>query len=384
MTGGVAGPLAGIRILEVGHILAGPYAGMLLADLGADVIKVEPSGGDLSRQVGFDYVDEHNVYFASINRNKRSVVIDLSSREGRAELGALAATAHALVVNMRPSAIRKLGLDYESLKQFNPRIVCVAVTGFGLDGPGAEWPAFDYIIQAGTGIAAMTGEPDGPPTLAGYSAVDNSAGIMAALGLVAKVLEGKGGQVEVSLYDTMLSQLNYKAAAYLNAGKVPERHPLGSHNFYVPAQLFETAEGYVALFISHDEFWRRLCTEVGRPEWADDDRFSTMHARFENRTELLEALAGLLKEASAAEWVERLRPLGLPVGAVIDLGEALDGELVAARGMVASIETEEGPLRVVGNPIRCLGVEQAYRAPPRLDEHGEELLGEALGGAQST
>src|SRR5262245_42591169 len=178
---------------------------MLLADLGADVIKIEPSGGDLSRQVGSHTVDEHTVYFASLNRNKRSVHIDLTSGEGQAELSALAATAHALLVNLRPSTIRKLGLDYESLRRHNPRIVCVALTGYGLDGPAAEWPAFDYVIQAGTGVAAMAGEPDGPPELAGYSAVDNSSGIMAGLGLVAKVLEGRGGQVDVPLFDVMLS-----------------------------------------------------------------------------------------------------------------------------------------------------------------------------------
>jgi len=376
MGSSMVGPLAGIRVLEVGHILAGPYAGMLLADLGADVIKIEPVGGDLSRQVGYDFVDEHNVYFASINRNKRSVFIDLASDQGRAALGRLAATAHALVVNTRPTAIRKLGLDYESLRHFNPRIVCVAVTGFGLDGPGAEWPAFDYIIQAGTGVASMTGEPDGPPTLAGYSAVDNSAGIMAALGLVAKVLEGKGGQVDVSLYDTMLSQLNYKAAAYLNAGTVPARRPLGGHNFYVPAQLFETADGFLALFISHDVFWAKLCAEVGQPGWATEPRFATMHARSENRAALVELLSAVLREDSAAQWVERLRPLGVPVGAVLELSAALDGELASWRGMVATIETPEGPLRVVGNPIHCSGVEQEYQAPPRLHEHSAEILGD--------
>jgi crotonobetainyl-CoA:carnitine CoA-transferase CaiB-like acyl-CoA transferase len=156
------GPLAGIRVLEVGHVLAGPFGGMLLADLGADVIKVEPIDGDLSRQVGSQYVDEHNVYFASINRNKRSVHIDLTTAEGRAELGALARTAHALLVNMRPSTIRKLGLDYASMRHFNPKLVCVALTGYGLEGEAAEWPAFDYVIQARLGVAALTGEPEGP------------------------------------------------------------------------------------------------------------------------------------------------------------------------------------------------------------------------------
>jgi CoA:oxalate CoA-transferase len=374
VTAPAVGPLAGIRVLEVGHILAGPFGGMLLADLGADVIKIEPAGGDLSRQVGTRAVDEHNVYFASLNRNKRSVHLDLATVEGQARLGELAGSAHALLVNLRPSAIRKLGLDYESLRRFNPRIVCVALTGYGLDGPAAEWPAFDYVIQATTGVAAMTGEPGGPPSLAGYSAVDNSSGIMAALGLVAKVLEGKGGQVDVALFDVMLSQLNYKAAAYLNGGEEPTRASLGAHSFYVPAQLFETASGYLALFVTHDDFWRRLCGEIGRPGWADDPRFATMQSRFEHRVVLLHELGAELLRSSAAEWVARLRPLGIAVGEVVDLGHALDGDLVRERGMVVSIDTPEGPLRLVGNPIRCTTAPQEYRLPPRLHEHTDEVL----------
>jgi crotonobetainyl-CoA:carnitine CoA-transferase CaiB-like acyl-CoA transferase len=367
------GPLAGIRVLEVGHILAGPYSGMLLADLGADVIKIESIEGDLSRDVGSTFVDEHNVYFASLNRNKRSVHLDLTTDEGQAQLHALAETAHALLVNLRPSSIRKLGLDYESLRAVNPKIVCVAVTGYGLDGPAAELPAFDYVIQAGVGIAAMTGEPDGPPTLSGYSVVDNSTGIMAALGLVAMVLEGKGGQVDVSLFDVMLSQLNYKAATYLNGGGPPSRQAMGAHSFYVPAQLFETADGYLALFVTHDEFWRRVCVELGRPEWSDDPRYSTMHARAEHRDALLAELGSVLKEASAEEWTARLRPLGVPVGPVADLDVVLDGELVRAREMVVSVDTDDGPLRMVGNPIRVVGLPRQYGAPPRLHEHTDDV-----------
>ena len=354
-------------------MLAGPFGGMLLADLGADVIKIEPIDGDLSRQVGSQVIDGHNVYFASLNRNKRSIHIDLATPEGQQQLGALASTAHALLVNMRPSTIRKLGLDYESLRRFNEKIVCVAVTGYGLDGPAADWPAFDYVIQAGTGVAAMTGEPDGPPALAGYSAVDNSTGAMAALGLVAKVLEGKGGQVDVSLFDVMLAQLNYKAAAYLNGGELPVRQPNGAHTFYVPAQLFETASGYLALFVSHDEFWRRVCAEIDRAEWTDDPRFATMQARFEHRDELRAALGARLKEAPADEWVERLRPLGVPVGAVVPLDVALDGELAQSR-MVVSVDTPDGPLRMVGNPIRLTDEAQAYQPPPRLHEHTHDLI----------
>jgi crotonobetainyl-CoA:carnitine CoA-transferase CaiB-like acyl-CoA transferase len=370
----VTGPLAGVRILEVGHMLAGPFSGMLLADMGADVIKIEPADGDISRQVGSQHVGEHNVYFASLNRNKRSVYIDLTCPEGQAELGALARNAHALLVNLRPSTIKKLGLDYESLRRYNPRIVCVALTGYGLDGAAADWPAFDYIIQAITGVAALTGEPGGPPTLAGYSAVDNSAAITAALGLVAKVLEGRGGQVDVSLLDVMLAQLNYKAAAYLNGGGAPTRQPLGAHTFYVPAQLFETRAGYLALFVTGDEFWRRLCEEIGRANWADDVRFATMHARFDNRAELLDLLGHTLLEASALEWEARLRPLGIAVGAVRELGDALDADLVRSRDMVVSFETPDGPLRAMGSPIRFGDSGPDYRPPPTLHEHTAEIV----------
>jgi len=354
-------------------MLAGPFGGMMLADLGADVIKVEPLDGDLSRRVGSQEIDGHNVYFASLNRNKRSVHVDLTTDEGQARLGELAKTAHALLVNLRPSTIKKLGLTYEALCKHNPKLVCVAVTGYGLDGPAAEWPAFDYVIQARVGVAALTGDPDGPPTLPGYSAVDNSSGLTAALALVAKVLEGKGGQVDVSLFDVMLCQLNYKAAAYLNGGERPPRQRLGAHNFYVPAQLFETGDGYLALFVTTDGMWRRLCEGIDRPEWADDPRFVDMHARFDNRAELLQLLGTRLKESSAAEWEERLRPLGLAVGAVQELADALEGPLVRDRGMVVDLDTAEGPLRVLANPIRFDDAQTTYSPPPRLHEHTEEV-----------
>jgi crotonobetainyl-CoA:carnitine CoA-transferase CaiB-like acyl-CoA transferase len=267
------------------------------------------------------------------------------------------------------------------LRRFNPKIVCVALTGYGLEGPAAEWPAFDYVIQARVGVADMTGEPDGPPTIAGYSAVDNSAGAMAALGLLAKIVEGEGGQVDVSLHDVMLSQLNYKASAYLNDGVRPTRNALGGHSFYVPAQLFETKSGYLAMFVTHDEFWRRLCTELDRADWADDPRFATMAARSEHRDELLDLLSARLRDATAEEWVERLQPLGLAVGAVANLADSLDGDLVRERGMVASIETPDGTLRVVASPIRFEDAELEYRLPPRLHEHTAEVMDQEPSGS---
>lgn len=341
----MSGPLAGIRILEVGVMLAGPYATMLLADLGAEVIKIEPPGGEISRQVGPSY-------FASLNRNKRSICLDLASEAGQARLGELVADSHALLVNMKPSVIRKLGLTYEALRRFNSRIVCVALTGFGLDG--GDEPAFDYVIQAATGVAAMTGDPDGPPMLPGYSSADNSTGLTAALGLLAQIVSGRGGQVEVSLLDVMLSQLNYRASAYLNDGAEPQRYAHGAHSYYVPAQLFPTLDGYLALFVTHDGFWKSFADEAGV------DGFATMAERSARRDEVLEVVTAALAGDTAAGWEARLRPLGIPAAAVRTLPEALKErpEMVVAAG----------DFRLVGSPIRVAGYEPDYRPPPGLGE----------------
>ncbi|BBU21191.1 CaiB/BaiF CoA transferase family protein [Mycobacterium xenopi] len=337
-------PLAGIRILEVGTMLAGPYATMLLADLGAEVIKIEPPGGEISRQVS-------DSYFASLNRNKASICLDLNAPEGQARLGELVAQSHALLVNLKPSAIRRLGLTYDALRRHNERIVCVAITGFGLDG--GDDPAFDYVIQAATGVAALTGEPDGPPTLPGYSSADNSTGLAAALGLLAQITSGQGGQVDVSLRDVMLSQLNYHAAAYLNDGVEPQRRPFGAHSYYVPAQMFPTAGGYLALFVTHDGFWKSFATE------ANIDGFETMAERVARRDEVLAAVTAALAKDTAANWERRLRPLGVPAAAVRTLPQALNA--------TPEIVVTAGDFRLVGNPIRISGYQPYYRPPPQLD-----------------
>ncbi|MDT5018488.1 MAG: CoA:oxalate CoA-transferase [Mycobacterium sp.] len=327
-------------------MLAGPYATMLLADLGAEVIKIEPPGGEISRQVS-------DSYFASLNRNKQSACLDLRSEEGRQRLGRFVADSHALLVNMKPSAIRRLGLTYEALRKFNDRIVCVALTGFGMDG--GDDPAFDYVIQAATGVAAMTGHPDDPPTLPGYSSADNSTGLAAALGLLAQIVSGRGGQVDVSLRDVMLSQLNYRASAYLNDGAAPQRYPFGAHSYYVPAQLFSTADGYLALFITHDGFWKSFAAEAGV------EGFPTMAERSARRDEVLAVVAAALATDSASGWESRLRPLGIPAAAVRTLPEALEAtpdDVVSA-----------GDFRLVGSPIHIDGYEPQYRPAPRLDEH---------------
>jgi crotonobetainyl-CoA:carnitine CoA-transferase CaiB-like acyl-CoA transferase len=337
-------PLAGIRILEVGTMLAGPYATMLLADLGAQVTKIEPPSGEISRRVS-------DSYFASLNRNKDSVALDLNSGEGQQRLGLLVAESHALLVNLKPSAIKRLGLTYQALRQWNERIVCVAITGFGLDN--GDDPAFDYVIQAATGIAALTGEPDGPPTLPGYSSADNSTGLAAALGLLAQITSGCGGQVDVSLRDVMLSQLNYHASAYLNDGVEPRRRPFGAHSYYVPAQMFPTESGYLALFITHDGFWKSFAGE------ANIIGFETMAERVSRRDEVLTVVTAALATDTAASWEARLRPLGVPAAAVRTLPEALRA--------TPEIIVTAGDFRLVGNPIRVAGYQPDYRPPPKLD-----------------
>lgn len=351
MTGG---PLAGVRVLEVGHILAGPYATMMLADLGAEVTKIEPPGGDLSRQVS-------DAYFASLNRGKRSVRLDLASAEGLGRLRAMATGADALLANLKPSAIQRFGLTYDVLRRWNERIVCVALTGFGRTA--ADEPAFDHIVQAATGVAALTGDPAGPPTLPGYSSADNSAGLAAALGLVAHLVSGRGGQVEVSLRDVMLSQLNYRAAAYLNEGTEPRRLPFGAHSHYVPAQLFPTAAGHLALFVTHDRFWRAFAAEAGIAG------FATMAERVSRRRDVLAIVTDALAADTALGWEARLRPLGVPAAAVRTLPEAL--------GAAPEMIVEAGGFRLVGSPVRVTGHEPAYGPPPGLGEHDDEAMGAA-------
>jgi CoA:oxalate CoA-transferase len=369
----VSGPLTGLRILEVGHMLAGPYCGMLLADLGAEVIKVEPPEGDLARAVSPHWIGPHNAYFASLNRSKRSIAVDLTTTEGRRAFGELVSTAHALITNLRPSAIRKLGLTYEDLKSSNPRLVCVALTGYGLDSPYADRPAYDYVIQALTGVMALGGEPDGPPAKTGYSAVDNSAGMMGALGLLAKIIEGRGGQLDIAMYDVMLSQLNYVAGAWLNAGERAARLAHSAHPYIVPAQLFATRDGWLALFITHDEFWRRFCEEVERPDWLVDERYATMAARRLHRDTVIAALRELLSGDTTERWVARLAPLGVVVAGVETLEDALASEQAKHREMVVSIETVAGPLRAVGNPVKTVGQTTAYGPPPLLGEYNHAL-----------
>ena len=260
------------------------------------------------------------------------------------------------------------------MKEFNPKIVCVALTGFGLDGPYAEKPAYDYVVQALTGVMELTGDPGNAPIKAGYSAVDNSTGIMGAVGLLAKIIEGKGGQVDVSLFDTMLVQLNYLASAYLNHGIRPKRIANSGHPHMVPAQVFETKDGYVVLFISTDKFWKLFCEIVGWSKMSTDPKFATMTARSKNRSEVINLTSELLKTRTTSDWVENLGSEGIVISGVETLDRAVDGKIAESREMIVVISTPDGPMRVVGNPIKLSGYEIDYKPPPNLGEHNEDVF----------
>lgn len=347
---------------------------MLMADLGAEVFKVETGEGDISRSVGPDYVGPHNVYFASLNRNKKSVLLDLKTAAGKSKFNELISSADVLITNLRPRAIRKLGLTYEDLKDTNPDIVCLALTGFGLNGANTELPAYDYIIQALAGVMMLSGEPDGPPVRVGYSVVDNTGGMMGVIGVLSKIVEGNGGQIDIALYDMLLSQLNYLAAAYLTAGAEPKRQPAGGHAHMVPAQLFRTSDGYISLFISHDGFWKEFSLAVGKADWARDSRFETMEARRQNRELVVREVQDVLSKQSGDHWVSQLQPLGLVVASVKDLTVALADAEADSREMIVSVATPEGVIKLVGNPIKTDGVSETFAPPPLLGEHNDELF----------
>ena len=370
----MTGPLVGLRVLEIGHMLAGPYCGLLLADLGAEVIKIEPPTGDIGREASADFIGPHNAYFASLNRNKRGVVINLAAAEGQAQLHALVRASDALLTNLRPSAIRKLGLTYEDLKAINPKLVCVALTGFGLSSPYAERPAYDYVIQAMTGVMELTGDPGAGPTKTGYSAVDNSAGTFAAFGLMAKIYSGTGGQIDIAMYDVMLSQLNYLASSALNADTRPTRLASSAHPYFVPAQVFQTRDSWLVVFISHDRFWQIFAKELGKPEWLSDPDFATLQARSRNRDKVVTEVAAALRECDTEQWMTRLVPLGIVVAGVSTLDQALANEQTAARSMVVTIPTADGPIKLTGNPIKIFGASEEFLAPPLLGQDNDWLL----------
>lgn len=375
-----AAPLAGLRVLELGHFIAAPYAGVILGDLGADVIKAEdPDRPDDARQTGPHYAHGQSLYFLSLNWGKRSLAVRLGHPEGRRVVIDLCRHADAVLDNYRPGVLARLGLDHESLVAVNPRIITCSLTGFGETGAYSDRAGYDYTIQAMAGVMHLTGEPDGPPGKAGISYVDHGGGLAASLAicaaLVGRARTGAGRHIDLGLMDTQVSMLTYLAAWCLNAGAEIERTAHAAHQSMVPAQNFATADGWVSVFVGNDQNWDRLTAAV------DDRRlmaaeFRTAAGRLQNRDRLLSLLQELLRRRSTAEWVAALARRGVPCAPVNTLREALDSPPVRDRGLVQAARNRSyGEYRHAAGPIPALSSGE-HRGGPVLGEHSEEILAE--------
>jgi crotonobetainyl-CoA:carnitine CoA-transferase CaiB-like acyl-CoA transferase len=353
---------------------------MQLADLGAEVIKIEDPtvGGDVGRYVPPFQKGSNSLFFESFNRNKLSVSLDLRSPDGRLVFEDLVRSSDAVFSNLRGDQPAKLRLRYADLAAANPRVVCVSLSGFGTTGPRAAEGAYDATIQALTGWMAVTGGPDAAPTKSGLSLVDFSAGYVAALGLVSGVWQarrdGIGCDVDLSLFETGLSLLTYMGAWAASRGWKASRMPDSAHQTIVPFQAFPAADGWLVVACAKEDMWRRFCTAIGRSELADDERFVTFDDRDRNRNDLLPILRGALAERHVAEWLATLREAGVPAAAVNDLAAALEDEQVEARGSLVGYEHPElGDVRMVGSPFGR--GEQELRRGPMLGENTKDVLG---------
>lgn len=382
------GPLAGIKVLDLTRVLAGPFATMLLGDAGAEVIKVEPPRGDETRQWGPPWPGGESAYFVGINRNKRSLAVDLSREAGRAIVLRLAEQADVLIENYKVGTMERWGLGYEDvLHRRNPGLVYASVTGFGRSGPYAARPGYDTIIEAMGGLMSITGEPAGEPVKVGVAIVDIVTGCLAAWGISAALVErertGVGRRVELSLLDSALALLANQASSYLIGGKTPTRHGNG-HPTIVPYQTFPTADGALMVAVGTDAQFARFCVVLGLPELAVDPRFRTNRERVANRDTLVPLLETALAARSAAEWNDRCWAADIPVSPVLNLPEAFADPHVVARGLVTEIaHPTAGMLPLVASPVRFTAdAPQPQRHPPLLGEHSVEVLAEAGFGAE--
>lgn len=377
----LAGALDGVRVLDVTRFLAGPYASWILAELGADVLKVEdPDRPDEARSVGPYFVGGQSLYFSALNTGKRSLAVRMRQAEGRDVLLRLAATCDVVLDNQRPGVMDRLGLGHGAMSRVNPDIVTVSLSGFGSSGPLRDRPGYDYTIQALTGVMSMTGEPGTPPGKAGISYVDHSGGLAAAgavcAALVARTRRGHGGHVDLALYDIQLSMLTYLAAWCLNAGYDGERTPSASHPTLVPAQNFATADGYVSIFVGNDAMWARMAAALADPAYADE-RFARNGGRHECRLELVALLTATLLGETTQHWVDLLGAAGVPCSPVNTLGQALAAPQVGARSRVGHADHPVyGGYDFVRGPLP-VGEGTAPAPAPVLGEHTSVLLREA-------
>lgn len=379
--------LKGVRILAVEQYGAGPFGTQFLSDLGAEVIKIENprEGGDVSRNVG-PYFDSElppgtqSYFYQSFNRNKRSITLNLADPRGRDVFQRLAATADAVASNLRGDVPERIGITYRALAPFNPRIVCAHLTGYGRDNERATWPGYDYLMQAEAGYFHLTGDPAGPPSRMGLSIVDLMTGTVLALGLVSGILDarrsGKGRDVDVSLFDLALFNLNYIAHWQLNAGVDTTRLPRSAHPSLTPCQTYRTADGWIYLMCNKEKFWPLLCEQIGHPEWSDDPRFRRFPDRLANRDIITALLDEALSSRPTAEWLALFGGT-IPAAPILDIGQALANPFVRDRGCIETVAADGGrTVKLMANPIRTDEEPAPSKASPALGEDTSSLLRE--------
>jgi crotonobetainyl-CoA:carnitine CoA-transferase CaiB-like acyl-CoA transferase len=373
-------PLEGVKVLDLSRVLAGPYATMVLADLGADVVKVEhPERGDDTRQWGPPFAGGESAYFLSVNRNKRSIGVDLKEPEDVEKVKRLAADADVVIENMRRGALEKFGLGYEALREANPGLVYCSITGFG-PGKDEERPGYDFLVQARAGIMGITGfpEPDGEPTKVGVAIADIVCGLYAATAILAALRKreqtGEGARIEVPLFEATLSWLANRGQEYLVSGE--DKGRMGNaHPTIVPYQTFDASDKQIAVAVGNDAQFERLCEAIGREDLARDERYAANPGRVANREELVEVLQEEFSRRTADEWVEAIRGVGIPCGPVNTLAEALADEHLSSTDMLQDVEHPlAGKLQMLASPVLVDGGRPPIRRPPpALGEHTEEV-----------
>jgi crotonobetainyl-CoA:carnitine CoA-transferase CaiB-like acyl-CoA transferase len=377
-------PLAGVRIVSIEQYGAGPFGTLQLADLGAEVIKIENfgEGGDMGRAVGPHFLSPgDSLFYEAFNRNKRSLALDLKHPQGREVFHRLVERCDAVFDNLRGDLPAKLGTTYEQLAHLNSQLVCVHLSAYGRTGSRAAWPGFDYLMQAEAGYLSLTGEPDGPPARFGLSMIDLMTGTTAAMALLAGLVDarasGQGRDLDVSLFDVAVHNLAYVAAWYLNAGTVTGREPRSSHPSLTPSQLYRTEDGWIFIMCNKDRFWGVLAEAVGKPEWIEDPELATFAARLKNRRRVTAELDAVLMTATTAEWIARFGGK-VPVAPVYDVCQALENPFVAEQQLVLDFEhRQHGKIRGVASPVRAGGRdEHPRRAAPELGEATDTVLGQ--------
>jgi formyl-CoA transferase len=378
-------PLEGLRVLDLTRVLSGPYCTMLLGDLGAEVIKVErPGEGDDTRAFAPPFQGDQAAYFLSINRNKKSITLDMKQARAKDLLWRLVAVSDILVENFRPGAMDRLGFGYAAVSARRPSMIYCSISGFGDFGPQKDRPGYDVIVQGEAGLMDLTGPRDGPPHKVGTSVADLVSGLTASQGILAALhaarTTGRGQKIAVSMYDAVAALLTFNAGIYFATGNTPRRRG-NEHPSIVPYETFEASDGWINLGVANDDLWRRFCKAADAGALVDDPRFAKAPDRVRNRDTLIPLIKEIIRKRTRDEWLAALDAAGVPCGAIRTVGEVCDGALLAERAMIAEMpHASAGTVKAIKNAVHYGDTPlDRYVAPPRLGEHTREVLGTLLG-----